>query len=67
MRHKTNALFPLVIDETQRCTDGCAEFAVLGNDEIHAIQLLQATEYGLALRQQREVSNENIILDARPQ
>lgn len=67
MMHKTNALFPLVIDETQRCTDGCAEFAVLGNDEIHAIQLLQATEYGLALRQQREVSNEYIILDARPQ
>lgn len=64
---KVAVLFSFFIDKTQCCTNGCAEFTVLRNDEIHAIQLLQATKYGLALRQKREVADEDKVLNARPQ
>lgn len=64
--NKAAVLFPFFIDKTQCSTNGCAEFTVLGNDKIHAIQLLQATEYGLTLRQKREVADEDKVLNARP-
>ena len=47
----------------QRSTDGCAEFGVLGNMEMDAIELLKHRIDLLALGQEGQVANEYEVLD----
>lgn len=57
----------LLSDVAQRGSDGGAEFAVLGNDELYAVYLFHGRKYGVALWQECQVAYENVLFDAAAQ
>ena len=49
---------------SQGCTDSCADLGELWNVEMYLVEFFKHGIYLLALRQQREVTDENKVLDA---